>query len=78
MMWLVRFTDNWADEMDVEGFKVLPNSAFMQWARLVEDVSTAIDKGYEFEWFIGTNESIVYRTGRELKNCFKCEVIEDS
>ena len=78
MMWLVKFTDNWADEMDIEGFKILSNSTFMQWARLVEDVATAIDNGHEFEWYIGTNESIVYSTGRDLKNCFECEVIGDS
>ena len=78
MMWLVKFTDNWADEMDIEGFKTLSNSTFMQWARLVEDVAAAIDNGHEFEWYIGTNESIVYSTGRDFKNCFECEVIEDS
>lgn len=77
MMWLVKFADNWADEIDVEGFRVLPSSDFMNWARLIEEVSTEIDKGRELVWYIGTNESITYSSGRELKECFECEVIED-
>ena len=58
MMWLIKFADNWADEMDVEGFAVLGSKDFMGLITLIEDVAKKIDSGKTFEWYIGTNEWI--------------------
>lgn len=77
MMWLVKLADNWADEMDVEGFSIMSSSDFIQFARLVEKVAAKIDEGKSFEWYIGTNEWIDWQSGKEFKEAFSCDVITD-
>lgn len=77
MMWLVNFADNWADEMDIEGFSIMSTGQFTQWARTVEEVAKKIDEGHSFEWYFGTNEWIDWETGKEFKEAFSCEVITD-
>lgn len=77
MMWLVKLADNWADEMDIEGFSIMSTGDFTQWARTVEEVAKRIDEGHRFEWYIGTNEWIDWESGAEFKNAFNCEVISD-
>ena len=77
MMWLVKLTDNWADEMDIEGFSIMPTDQFTQWAKTVEEVAKKIDEGHSFEWYIGTNEWIDWESGKEFKEAFSCEVITD-
>ena len=77
MMWLVKFYDNWADEMDIEGFSIMSTSQFTQWAKTVEEVAKKIDEGRSFEWYFGTNEWIDWKTGKDFKEAFSCEVITD-
>lgn len=77
MMWLVELADNWADEMDIEGFSIMSESDFAQWAKTVKEVAKKIDKGYNFEWYIGTNEWINWEDGTSFKEAFTCEVITD-
>lgn len=77
MMWLVKLADNWADEMDIEGFSIMSTGQFTQWAKTVEEVAKKIDKGYSFEWYIGTNEWVDWDSGKDFKEAFSCEVITD-
>ena len=77
MMWLVKLTDNWADEMDIEGFSIMSTGQFTLWAKTVEEVAKKIDEGHSFEWYFGTNECIVWNSGKDFKEAFSCEVITD-
>ena len=77
MKWLVKFADNWDDEMNVEGFTVLGTEDFMGFIRLIEAVGKKIDTGIPFNMFIGTNQYITYQSGRQFKDAFGFEVIED-
>ena len=77
MMWLVKFADNWADEMDIEGFSIMSTGQFTQWAKTVEEVAKKIDEGHNFEWYIGTNERIGWKSGENFKKAFNCEVISN-
>ena len=77
MMWLVKLTDNWADEMDIEGFSIMSTGQFAQWAKTVEEVAKKIDEGRSFEWYFGNNEWIDWKTGKDFKEAFSCEVITD-
>ena len=77
MMWLVKFYDNWADEMDIEGFSIMSTGQFIQWAKTVEEVAKKIDEGHSFEWYFGTNEWINWDSGKDFKEAFSCEVITD-
>lgn len=77
MMWLVKLTDNWADEMDLEGFSIMSTGQFTQWAKTVEEVAKKIDEGRSFEWYFGINEWIDWNSGKDFKEAFNCEVITD-
>ena len=77
MMWLVKLTDNWANEMDIEGFSIMSTGQFAQWAKTVEEVAKKIDEGRSFEWYFGNNEWIDWKTGKDFKEAFSCEVITD-
>lgn len=77
MTWLVKFYDNWADKMDIEGFSIMSTGQFTQWAKTVEEVAKKIDEGHSFEWYFGTNEWIDWKSGKDFKEAFSCEVITD-
>ena len=77
MMWLIKLTDNWADEIDIEGFSIMSTGQFAQWAKTVEKVAKKIDEGRSFEWYFGNNEWIDWKTGKDFKEAFSCEVITD-
>ena len=57
---LVQFSDNWADEMDIEGFVIITDK---QW----KDFKTKV-KGFKKELCIafGSNESNDYNNGEDL------------
>ena len=76
MNWLVKFADNWADEMDIEGLTIMSNADFMEWAKLVEDVAKKIDSGCPYTYWLGANEWLDYESGKDFKACFNCEVID--
>lgn len=75
MHWLIKFYDNWADEMDVEGFVVYPYDDYINYMRIVHDTAKKIDSGKTFELYFGTNEWIEYSTGEEFLSCFNSELI---
>ena len=77
MTWLVKLTDNWADEMDIEGFSIMSDEEFVQWMTTVSLVADKIDEGHSFEWYIGTNEWIDWENSNDFKDAFYCEVITD-
>ena len=77
MMWLIKFTGNWEDEMDVGGFSSMATGQFTQWAKTVEEVAKKIDEGHSFEWYFSINEWIDWNSGKDFKEAFSCEVITD-
>ena len=77
MKWLVKFADNWADEMDVEGFAIFGTKEFMGFMTLVEDVAKKMDDDHPFTWYIGTNEWLDWYDGKDFKAAFSCEIISD-
>ena len=73
MKLLVKYDSNWADEMDIDGFKVLTNE---QWKKY--------QKGFEkhfkeecYSYCVGTNEEIEYNDFDEFRNDFKVSEITD-
>ena len=75
MMWLVKFYDNWADEMNMEGFAVFTYEEYEQFMRLVFDTAKKIDSGKTYELYFGTNEWNEYESGEEFLSCFTTVVL---
>jgi hypothetical protein len=57
---LVKWADNWADEMDLEGFRVYAES---EWKEFKTKLSAYKDG---FTICVGTNEEIDYTNGKDL------------
>jgi len=74
MKLLVKYDSNWADEMDIEGFKVFTDE---QW----EDHQKAFQKRFKedkvYTYYVGTNEEIEYSSFKEFMRDFKVSEITD-
>ena len=55
---LLKFDDNWADEMDVSGFVVYDEDEYKAWLDKIPD--------RQFSYGIGTNEEIEYSDAEEF------------
>lgn len=55
---LVQTHDNWADEMDIYGYRIISRAAYAQ--RLIELQEEFEEADGTYMWYIGTNEEIEY------------------
>ncbi len=56
---LVKWSSNWADEMDIEGFRIMKQE---EWEAYKKEVR----KKKYFCIYVGTNEDIEYSSGEDL------------
>ena len=74
-MILVKFDDNWADEVDVSGFKIFDNLEAWNKALIEFKIEQEIEEDDEcFDVYCGTNECIEYDSFGDFLNNF--EIIE--
>lgn len=71
-MKLVTYKINWADEMDISGFRIMTEEA---WEELKSEL-TNFDE--EFSYCIGTNQDLVFSSGAKLLEKLKSIDITDS
>jgi hypothetical protein len=80
-MILVKFNDNWADEMDVSGFKLFDNldawNAAIAEFEAEKEIVDGEDNGY-FEVYFGSNEYNEYETVEEFLTQFDITEISDA
>ena len=63
------FEDNWADEMDVQGFVILTEKRWEAYK------ASGIAKNRRFSLCVGSNEDIEYQNGKELLKNIKVRPI---
>ena len=69
---LIKFKDNWADEMDLDGFRVCSDEE-------TNKIKDAMDKlEFPLEIYFGTNEAVDYHSKESLMNSFTITRIEHS
>lgn len=54
---LIKYSGNWADEMDVDGFRIISDKQFKEWEK---GWKKTFKEDGEFTFGIGTNENIPY------------------
>lgn len=64
---LIKFYDNWADEMDIYSFYLRPKGFF---EKLKEVVNKYFKYEDSLELYVGTNEEITYGSASEVLNSF--------
>lgn len=67
--YLLSYQDNWADEMDVEGFMILDTSQMIEWNETMTK-ARELFKNVSYDFWIGTNEEIEYDSFDEFNRCF--------
>lgn len=66
---LVKWSDNWADEMDVEGFAIMDGSEWKEFQETARRVNSPISIS------VGTNEEVEYPNGTALLENIKAKKI---
>ena len=69
---LIKVDTNWADEMDIEGFLVLPEH---KWGELKEKLKVALKKPVVI--WVGTNEELTIDSYKDLMRKLTLEVITE-
>lgn len=72
--YLVRFEENWADEMDVYGFAIFTTEEYNDWCKAMVRLSEAM-KHAVFNYSFGTNEEQEYEDFEEFFKCFTAKVL---
>lgn len=55
---LVKYRDNWADEMDIEGFRLM---TIAEWEDVKQRAAAYFKENTEYTYYIGTNEEVTFR-----------------
>lgn len=81
---LIIFKDNWADEMDIEGSKIMPKKDWERYINIAEqcfndmhhpkkrkgNVENYWDDYDRISFLIGSNEEIEYEDFKQFEHCF--------
>lgn len=78
---LIKWSDNWADEMDLEGFHIMSEKAWTAFLKLLDDTIEIYTKHNDnlfqcFDFCVGTNEQITYKSKEDFLKSFEIEEID--
>lgn len=70
---LVKWSDNWADEMDLDGFKVFTNEEFEAY---IQGWKKAFEYRGSYTMCVGTNEEIEYESFEEFERTLDVSALD--
>lgn len=73
-MLLVKYSDNWADEMDISGFNVLAED---QWNAHLAIAKKVFEENGSITYGVGTNEDVEFSSFKQYLSRFKVITITD-
>ena len=77
MFYCVRYTDNWADEMTIDGFSIMDEKEYERYTATVNAIITDIESGLSFIYQVGSNEEIEYDDVDEFLSAFEVSEFEE-
>ena len=72
--YLVRFEEDWADEMSIYGFAIFTTDEYSNWSHIMFRLCEAMNQAV-FTYSFGTNEEQDYEDFEEFLKCFTVKVI---
>jgi hypothetical protein len=69
---LVTFHDNWADEMDIEGYRIFSED---DWKNYRKYAKKEFEENGEYTYYVGTNEDINYNSYEDFMGNFEVKTI---
>lgn len=77
MFYCVRYTDNWADEMTIDGFSIMNEKEYEHYVATVNAIITDMECGQPFIYQVGSNEEIEYNNVDEFLSAFEVSEFEE-
>lgn len=77
MFYCVRYTDNWADEMTIDGFSIMDEKEYERYTATVNAIIADIESGQPFIYQVGSNEEIEYDDVDEFLSAFEVSEFEE-
>lgn len=70
-LWLVEYSDNWADEIDVKGFRIVGQEWKDEFDQLIEKLCrTNFFDHNSIRFYVGSNEEIEYESLKDVVAAF--------
>lgn len=70
-LWLVEYSSNWADEIDVKGFKIVDQEWKDEFEQLIEKLHrTNFFDHNSISFYVGSNQDIEYKSLRDVLAAF--------
>ena len=77
MFYFVRYTDNWADEMTIEGFSIMDEKEYERYVVALNAIITDMECGQPFIYYVGSNEEIEYDNVDDFLSAFETSEFEE-
>lgn len=77
MFYCVRYIDNWADEMELEGFSIMDEKEYEYYTATVNAIIADIESGLPFVYQVGSNEEIEYNNVNGFLGAFEVSEFEE-
>lgn len=77
MFYCVRYTDNWADEMTIEGFSIMDEKEYEHYVVALNAIITDMECGQPFIYQVGSNEEIEYNNVDDFLSAFETSEFEE-
>lgn len=77
MFYYVHYIDNWADEMELEGFALMDEKEYEHYVATVNAIITDIECGLPFVYQVGSNEEIEYNNINGFLGAFEVSEFEE-
>jgi hypothetical protein len=73
--YLVTYTDNWADEIDVSGHMIMSDKDYKEFCKAAKEV---FKSDGEFTYYVGTNQDITYYSYADFMETMHKRVITEA
>ncbi len=77
MFYYVHYVDNWADEMELEGFALMGEKEYEHYTATVNAIIADIESGLPFIYQVGSNEEIEYNNVDDFLSAFETSEFEE-
>lgn len=77
MFYYVHYIDNWADEMELEGFALMDEKEYEHYVATVNAIITDMECGQPFIYQVGSNEEIEYNNVDDFLSAFETSEFEE-
>lgn len=77
MFYYVHYIDNWADEMELEGFALMDEKEYEYYTATVNAIIADIESGLPFIYQVGSNEEIEYNNVDSFLSAFEVSEFEE-